>query len=249
MSGTLPNPDHVERHASYTGDRGDLLSLLPPSLSGTALDVGCSTGAVGLRLKEASAGRLTVTGIELDREYAVDAAAVLDECLHMDARAGIRHLRSAGRTFDVVVLADILEHLEDPWSTFDEAVQLVRPGGRVLVSLPNVGHWNTIANLLGGRWPRRSRGIHDSTHLRFFARRDVEELMNRGPARLVGYRRVYRLTERPLDVNRFARFVAWMMPDLFTYQFHALSIVATGIVEDGGTVRMRGFSGGSEPVR
>lgn len=208
MSGALPNCDHVERDASYTGDRGDLLSLLPPSLSGTALDVGCSTGAVGRRLKQAFSGRLTVTGIELDREYAAVAAAALDECLQMDARAGIHHLRSAGRVFDVVVLADILEHLEDPWSTFDEAVQLVRPGGLVLVSLPNVAHWSTIANLLGGRWPRRSRGIHDSTHLRFFARRDVEELMNRGPARLVGYRRVYRLTERPLDVNRFARFVA-----------------------------------------
>lgn len=250
MAGGPPHTNPVERHASYTSDRGELLSLLPPSLSGAALDVGCSTGAVGRRLKEVSGGRLTVTGIELDGDYATQAATVLDECLNMDAAAGIRVLQDGGRMFDVVVLADILEHLEDPWSTFDDVLRLVRPGGGVLVSLPNVGHWNTIANLLRGRWPRRSRGIHDSTHLRFFARRDVEDLMNRGPARLVGYRRVYRLTERPLDVNRFARFIAWTMPDLFTYQFHALSVVGAEMADSGGRpVRMKRFAGGRDPGR
>lgn len=243
-------PHEPGRRASYTGERDDLLSLLPASISGAVLDIGCSTGAVGRRLKEASRGALTVTGIELDVGYATEAARVLDRCLNTDATTGMRQLNEDGRRFELVILADILEHLADPWSAFDDALRLVTPGGHVLVSLPNVGHWSTIVNLLGGRWPRRSRGIHDSTHLRFFARRDVEDLMNRSPARLLRYRRVYRLSERPLGINRNARFVAWAAPDLFTYQFHALSVVGAGSSEwrQPKPVRIGPFTRGYEPT-
>lgn len=246
MSAGRPYRANADRHASYTGDRDDLLSLLPSDVTGAALDVGCSTGALGRRLKERSGGRIEVTGIELEPEYATEASINLDECFNTDAAAGLEQLRTQGRRFDVVVLADILEHLEDPWSAFDMAVEMVRPGGHVLLSLPNVAHWTTFASLLGGRWPRRSRGIHDATHLRFFARRDVEELMNRGSAVLAGYRRVYRVTERPVGINRAAGLIAWVLPDLFTYQFLAVSRV-TGS-PDGRRIRIRPFVGAHEPA-
>lgn len=211
-----------ERHASYTGDRNDLIALLP-QVDGPVLDVGCSTGTLGGRLRDLLG--VSVTGIERDHGYAAQAERVLDRCLQADAIEGMEQLHDEGETFAAAILGDVLEHLEDPWVAFDLAASLVRAGGWILVSVPNVGHWSTFASLAAGRWPRRPRGIHDETHLRFFARKDVQDLMNRPPARLVAYRRVYRLSERPYRINRIAPLVGWIAPDLFTYQFLLLSRV------------------------
>jgi hypothetical protein len=120
-----------------------------------------------------------------------------------------------------VVFADVLEHLLDPWSAFDSARGLLTSPGWIVVSLPNVAHWSTHAALLRGTWPRRSRGIHDATHLRFFGRKDVVELLRRNGGSLRSLNRVYRLTERPHALNRFAA-VGRLAPAPFTYQFSAL---------------------------
>ena len=53
----------------------------------------------------------------------------------------------------------------------------LRPGGAVVVSLPNVAHVWVIANLLMKRWPRKSSGIFDRTHLRFFGKHDMVRLL------------------------------------------------------------------------
>lgn len=211
-----------ERHASYTGDRNDLVALLP-QVDGPVLDVGCSTGTLGGRLRNLLG--VSVTGVERDHGYAAQAGRVLDRCLEADAIEGMQQLHDEGETFAAAILGDVLEHLEDPWAAFDLAASLVRAGGWILVSVPNVGHWSTFVSLATGRWPRRARGIHDETHLRFFARKDVQDLMNRPPARLVAYRRVYRLSERPYRINRLAPVFGWIVPDLFTYQFLLLSRV------------------------
>jgi hypothetical protein len=57
------------------------------------------------------------------------------------------------------------------------ALTRLRPGGVVVVSLPNVAHVVVFASLLMKRWPRRSSGIFDRTHLRFFAKRDMVDLL------------------------------------------------------------------------
>src|SRR5206468_11590837 len=48
---------------------------------------------------------------------------------------------------------------------------------------PNVAHWSTYANLLRGTWPRRSEGIFDATHLRWFTLRDATELLTQAHLR------------------------------------------------------------------
>jgi hypothetical protein len=70
---------------------------------------------------------------------------------------------------DVVVCADVLEHCLRPEVVLRRLVEhAVRPGGAVIVSLPNVAHWYVRAHLLAGRWTYADRGILDRTHLRFF---------------------------------------------------------------------------------
>ena len=79
--------------------------------------------------------------------------------------------------FDTVIAADVLEHLRDPWVCLKSLRALMRPDGALVVSIPNIAHNAVIAQLLAGRFPYRDQGLLDRTHLRFFTRQDVEELL------------------------------------------------------------------------
>ena len=83
----------------------------------------------------------------------------------------------ANARFDVLIAADILEHLKDPWTALRAYAQLLEPGATAIVSLPNVAHWSTYAHLARGSWPRRPEGIFDATHLRWFTRKDATDLL------------------------------------------------------------------------
>jgi hypothetical protein len=83
---------------------------------------------------------------------------------------------AAGRRFDVVILADVLEHLVEPARLLRGAADVLRPGGRVLVSFPNVSHADVVLMLAQDEWRYQSAGILDGTHLRFFTVGTFREL-------------------------------------------------------------------------
>lgn len=211
-------------NASYIGPRGDLVALLPASCR-ALLDVGCATGALGAGLKAQRPG-VRVVGIEVDPAMAAEAESRLDRTIVGDVESWDEvGAALAGDRFDCIVCGDVLEHLRDPWTTLDRLVTLLEPGGYVLLSLPNIGHSDQFVNtFLRKRWAYRERGIHDRTHLRFFARRNVTDLVSQAGLELVELRRTYRLIERPHGLNRFARFAAVPgLRDLLTFQFLVLA--------------------------
>jgi len=211
-------------NASYIGPRGDLVALLPASCR-ALLDVGCATGALGAGLKAQRPGA-RVVGIEVDPAMAAEAESRLDRTIVGDVESWDEvGAALAGDRFDCIVCGDVLEHLRDPWTTLDRLVTLLEPGGYVLLSLPNIGHSDQFVNtFLRKRWAYRERGIHDRTHLRFFARRNVTDLVSQAGLELVELRRTYRLIERPHGLNRFARFAAVPgLRDLLTFQFLVLA--------------------------
>jgi SAM-dependent methyltransferase len=78
--------------------------------------------------------------------------------------------------FDVVVFADVLEHLPDPAAPLHLARTVLRPSGAVVASVPNVAHWSVRWDLLWGRFTYTPSGIMDATHLRWFTERSVRAL-------------------------------------------------------------------------
>jgi SAM-dependent methyltransferase len=137
------------------------------------LEVGCWSGHVTEHL--VAAGN-RVVGVELDPS-AAQAARRWAERVHVvdldvTALSTLEHDR-----FDVILLGDVLEHFRDPSAVLADLVSLLEPDGRLVVSVPHVGHIDVRLHLLEGRWEYQHDGLLDRTHLRWFTRAGLRDLL------------------------------------------------------------------------
>jgi methionine biosynthesis protein MetW len=146
------------------------LAVLPEG--GSVLDLGCASGGL-LALLRPRAGLLA--GLELSQTAARAAAEVGDLVVQGALEDPVLPFEAGA--FDLVVLADVLEHLADPLTALRRATGWCRPGGTVLISVPNVAHWVARLTLLRGRWPANDSGTFDASHLRWFTRDAVATLL------------------------------------------------------------------------
>jgi glycosyltransferase involved in cell wall biosynthesis/2-polyprenyl-3-methyl-5-hydroxy-6-metoxy-1,4-benzoquinol methylase len=104
----------------------------------------------------------------------------------------------AGESFDVIVMADVLEHLVDPGAlvaAIDER-ELLTDDGYLVISIPNAGHEAVLAELIKGRFTYQDTGLLDSTHLRFFTLASLRELLERTGFFITGIERTRRTAEQ-----------------------------------------------------
>ena len=161
----------------YDRARHDLLKLLPRAhFIETALDVGCGDGATGEILK-IKYGVKVVVGIEANKEHAKKAETKIDKVIANNAEDA-HALPFHSNQFDLIVMADILEHFVDPWNTLARYRDFLKPNGVLLASIPNIQHWRTVMNLLRGEWQYTNWGTLDRTHLRFFTKSSIKDLFN-----------------------------------------------------------------------
>lgn len=170
------------------------------------LDVGCACGDFGCCL--ASERRVEILGLEYDQgsvevARATGAFTRVIRC-DLEDTATIPAWEGAG-TFDVIVFGDVLEHLRDPAAVLAVLLRLSRPGGLVLISLPNLAHANVKIDLLENRFDYTDRGIMDRTHLRFFTWRSIAELLDSVGLRILEARTTVSPTRRVTGSSRFRR--------------------------------------------
>lgn len=167
-----PRSRRVAAPKYYDFARPEVQALVPHSAR-RILDVGCASGALGRALKEGQG--CEVIGIECVPEVAAIARSRLDRVHVGDAAAVAPSLPEA--YFDCIIVADVLEHLAEPAALLSALRRSLAPNGRLILSVPNVRHWSVIRGLLEGRWDYAEAGLLDRTHLRFFTRRTIEELL------------------------------------------------------------------------
>ena len=200
--------------AAYTGRRDDVLAMISDEVE-RVLDVGCSDGTLGAQIRKATGAE--VTGIELDSDMAAEARRWIDEVICEDIESV--DFNSLG-TFDCIVFADVLEHLKDPWTVLRRSLYALRDDGVVIASIPNVGHWTTIAGLTLGQWPHRSRGIHDKSHLRFFTLSGIHDLFKSAGLEITEVRRNHRIVESPHRINSLAKYLHFFIfREFLTFQY------------------------------
>jgi 2-polyprenyl-3-methyl-5-hydroxy-6-metoxy-1,4-benzoquinol methylase len=137
------------------------------------LDIGCWTGDLGRALITRDC---TVSGLDVDSAAADKARADLDPVVVADLDEAPASKYFEAGSFDVVVLADVLEHLADPVAALADVATLLAPEGRIVVSVPNIAHGSVRLALLQGRWRYTESGLLDSTHIRFFTREGLFKL-------------------------------------------------------------------------
>ncbi len=139
------------------------------------LDVGCAGGYLGEVLIDRGC---RVVGIEIDPEMAAEAKLVLEDVLVADLEELDLASAFGPESFDVVVFGDVLEHLRDPTRVLRQARSVLKAGGYVVVSIPNVAHGSVRLALLHGKFEYSETGLLDDTHLRWFTRESVDSLFS-----------------------------------------------------------------------
>ena len=113
--------------------------------------------------------------VEIDPEAAHEARRHLDAVLQIDIGASELDI---GESFDVVLFADVLEHTPNPGETLRKFLPYLNDQGTVVVSVPNVRHHSVVLPLLlKGEWTYTDEGILDRTHLHFFTRTSLRQMI------------------------------------------------------------------------
>ena len=211
----------------YDEPRPEVTACIPLDAR-TIIDVGCASGALGRSLKALRPG-VQVPGVEPVAAQAERAREVLDDVSHGSADDPLPAHWPAP---DCVIFADVLEHLVDPWQTLRRYRELLKPGGTIVASVPNVANRVVLKGLLRMRWDYTEYGILDRTHLRFFTRDTALEMFEACgfEIRYVG-RNVEMLGKKPLGSfirkliakengrqRKFPRPLAWLI-DAYTFQY------------------------------
>lgn len=157
----------------FAGARRDFVDRLPKNGSARILEVGCGSGETGVLALQAGKAK-TYVGIELFPAAAAEARRVLTQVIEGDVER--LTLPWTEPCFDVLILSEVLEHLNDPWRTVERLARVVRPGGMVLASSPNVAHWRIVRGLALGQFNLADSGPMDRTHLRWFTPNTFRQL-------------------------------------------------------------------------
>ncbi|MBX9598668.1 MAG: class I SAM-dependent methyltransferase, partial [Burkholderiales bacterium] len=149
-----------------------LKKILPGSV---VLEFGPAHGVMTKYMREIL--NCTVYAVELDNEAALDAEKYCKEIIVGSIEVYSWKQAFSDIKFDYVLFADVLEHLYDPWRVLTEVRGFLKPEGRSLISLPNVAHNAIIMNLMRDKFEYKSTGLLDNTHIRFFTRSSIEEMI------------------------------------------------------------------------
>lgn len=160
----------------YYGEvRSDITAYLPKGVE-DVLEIGCGRGVTGAHLQAELGCR--VTGVELNPAVGRDAEGRLHRVVIGDVEEPAT-LAQLDAGYDAVLALELFEHLVEPERFLDRIRPLVRPGGRIVLSVPNVGHHSVVRDLLAGRWDYLPIGILCYTHYRFYTRRTLVDWLAR----------------------------------------------------------------------
>jgi 2-polyprenyl-3-methyl-5-hydroxy-6-metoxy-1,4-benzoquinol methylase len=183
------------------------------------LEIGCGPGSITKILAEQSGCK--VVGLELDLDAIKKVTPYCIKVMQADLNcAEWPKLIDSYEKFDVVVAADVLEHLYDPWVNLQKMSLFVKENGYMIISLPHAGHAAVMACLYNGDFQYRDWGLLDRTHIRFFCLKNIEDLFAQANLKIIEVAYV----TKPAEETEFA--ASWVnlpkqIKDAFNSSLHA----------------------------
>lgn len=168
------------------------------------LEIGAGPGSITRHLRYVNDCK--IVGLELDTESIKKLAPFCDRVYQGDLNdpSWPKLLQDEGQ-FDVVVAADVLEHLYDSHIVLRQMAEFMNDTGCVIVSLPHVGHSAIHACLMEEDFEYRDCGLLDRTHIRFFGIKNIQKLFDDAGLKIIHAEFVLRKPENTEFSARWAK--------------------------------------------
>lgn len=155
--------------------RWDIIPLIPTG-DHKILEVGCGAGYTLKKLKELGKAN-EIVGIEINEQVTQDLSDTLDRFYIGDVET--IDLPQNEKYFDFILFGDVLEHLINPRRVLRSYRSLLRDGGHVIASIPNIKYHSVLLPLIFlDEFQYTDFGILDSSHLRFFTKKEIVKIFN-----------------------------------------------------------------------
>ncbi len=158
------------------------------------LEIGAGPGSITKHLRHTNDCR--ITALELDGEAIKKLMPYCEQIYQADLNSPVWSdlLKDEGR-FDVVVAADVLEHVYEPQVILKQMAAFMNDDGCVVISVPHIGHSAIHACLLNEDFSYRDWGLLDKTHIRFFGIKNIQSLIENAGLKIVQAEYVVRRPE------------------------------------------------------
>ena len=166
-----------KKDSYYSNVRIDLVSLITKKEGFKVLEIGAGYGETLRYLKE-SKGAKEAIGVDLNYdESKKDAYIQIDNFIFGDIEE--LSLDEYSNYFDVIILADVLEHLKEPEKVLKKLKKNLKKDGEIISSIPNIRTLHALNKIfIKGSFAYESEGLFDNTHYRFYCKKDMIALFN-----------------------------------------------------------------------
>jgi 2-polyprenyl-3-methyl-5-hydroxy-6-metoxy-1,4-benzoquinol methylase len=168
----------VKTEDYFSNIRKDIISLIPNNPGQKILEIGAGAGNTLLYIKENQLAA-EVMGVELMEIADSNQKHSLIDKFQI-ANIEQENIQAKEEYFDIIICADVLEHLVDPWNMVDKLTRFLKKDGLMIVSIPNIREWKTLGKIIfkGDFSYQPAGGIMDKTHVRFFCKKNIYQLLN-----------------------------------------------------------------------
>jgi len=158
----------------FSGIRHDIIKLVNCN-DCNILEVGCGQGNTLIELKKQGKAKF-IAGIDI---VDLNQSTKLDKFILADIESE-ENIDLPENYFDIIICADVLEHLKDPWNVLKKIKKFLKQNGMLIASIPNIREIETLFNIfVKGDFKYVEEGILDKTHLRFFCKKNIIELFEK----------------------------------------------------------------------
>ncbi len=187
--------------------RNRILSLAGDIKGKRVLDIGCAKGYLGAKFKEKGN---YVAGVEISEKAAKEAEKVLDRVYVFDLEKEWPS-EIMSEKFDLIIMAEVLEHVFDPKEILKNVNKILVPGGKIIITTPNFMIWLNRIKFIFGRFAYTDEGIFDFGHIRFFTYPYLKEVLAESGFKVDEEKHII----YPGKLTRFLK--SW--PGIFAHQF------------------------------
>lgn len=191
----------------YSNIRKDLIALFPEEKSLKVLEIGAAYGETLYYLKENGLAR-EVIGVDLyEDKNNKSCYKPIDKFIFGNIEELV--LDEYVNYFDIILLPDVLEHLLEPIPVLEKIKKYLKSSGQIIVSMPNIRHYSSLYKIfIKGDFRYEESGIFDYTHLRFYCKKNIEELIIRSN---------YKINKSQSSIKNYQGFSLAKIFNIFTF--------------------------------